>query len=154
MEIVIREFTSVDEDGVQLVSKQALATLRKFYAPSATAQKIGSKSSSTRLVALSKDRIIGTVIYEEDGESLYFGGLGVLEDCRRQGVLKILVSHIEQIAKRGNFQKLTCATMIETGNVPIFEKLGFQVVSSEITNKFVSPAGQPVTEVRLEKLIR
>jgi GNAT superfamily N-acetyltransferase len=154
MKIVIREFTSADEEDVQLVSKEALATLRKFYAPSATAKKIGSESSSIRLVAIYEDRIIGTVIYEEDSTSLYFGGLGVLEDYRRKGVLRILVERLEQIAKRGNFQKLTCATMIETGNVPIFEKLGFQVVSSEITNKFVSPAGQPVTEVRLEKLIR
>lgn len=153
MNIEIREMAPEDEPGTRIVSKESHATLRKIYSPTPIAKQIGTEVPFTRLVALSAGQVVGMVTFEVDGKALYFGSLGVLENFRRQGIATAIVVHLEQTAKSQGFKKLTCATVKETGNVQIFEKLGFSVISSQLSDKFVSVNGEPVFEVRMEKLV-
>lgn len=152
MEIEIRRFQASDEEGTCLVSRDAHATLRRVYRPTKSAKPIGSDDLPfTRLVALSNGELIGTVTYEINGDSLYFGRLGVLETFRKKGVCGVIIKHLETVARDLGFQKLSCAAVEETGNAAIFKKLGFVVVAKDLTDKFESPEGHPVHEVRLEK---
>jgi len=150
--IQIREFCAQDDEGVRVVSHELHLFLRKFYKPSLAAKPIGSGDVPfIRIVALVDNQIVGTATYEVDQNSLYFGSLGVLERYRKKGIARLLIKYIEDRAKDFGFSKLVAATMEMTGNVPFFIKVGFKIVSRELTHKFVSIDGQPVIEVFFEK---
>lgn len=151
--ILIREATHSDHDQLKAVSHDAHATLRKVYRPGPSAKAIGTENPYTRIVAIKGGLLVGMATYEVDGDSIYFGSLGVLDHYRKQGVARALVRHIEGIALKEGFKKLTCATVEETRNVPIFEKLGFKIISRAIPEKFESLIGTPIHEVTMEKLL-
>lgn len=149
----IREFRAADDEGVRAVIREAHGFLRKIYQRSKADRPAGQEAPFVRLVAM-WDGIVGTVTYERKADSLYFGSLGVLESRRRRGVTRAIVKHLETVASGLGLRKLSCSTVKETGNVAIFEKLGFSVVSSALAARFKSPDGRPVHEVELEKVIK
>lgn len=151
--ILIREATPSDHDQLKAVSHDAHATLRKVYRPCPSAKAIGTENPYIRIVAIKDGLIVGMATYEVDGDSFYFGSLGVLDHYRKQGVARALVRHIEGIALKDGFKKLTCATVEETGNAPIFEKLGFKIISRSIAEKFESLIEKPIHEVTMEKTL-
>lgn len=151
--ISIREAIDSDREQLITVSQDSHVTLRKVYRPRASAKPIGADSPFIRIVAVKNDIVVGMATYEVDGNSIYFGSLGVLAQYRKQGVAKALIQHIESVAIRDGFKRLTCATVEETGNVPIFEKLGFKITSCVIPEKFESLTGNAIHEVTLEKTL-
>jgi len=153
MNILVREYTQNDLVEAKIVSDDAHAVLRKFYHPTAQAKKIGSDTPYKRIVAVADNKIVGVATYEVEGDFLYFGSLGVLTAYRKMGIAKKIISHIEEAAQSMGFSKIQCATMEKTGNVSIFEKIGFKKSSREITGKFESVDGEPIVEVYLEKSV-
>ncbi len=92
----------------------------------------------------------GGATYEQDNDALYFGSLGVLEEYKKQGIARKLVEFIEIEAKKLGLRKLTCSTVLETGNEAIFHKLGFV----EPTKKFIATsANKDIREILLIKVL-
>jgi hypothetical protein len=56
-------------------------------------------------------------------------------------------------AREEQLERLSLETILETGNVEIFRRIGFSVIREEPTDLFESPHGTAVTNVRMEKEI-
>ena len=149
----VREATAADEREIADVERLAIADLRKVYRPTAAARQTRTAMDATlhRLVAVLDGHVVGTVQYHVDDRRLSFLGLGVHPAYRRRGVARALVRHLETIAARSGCETVTARTVRETGNVSIFEKLGFEVESEEPTPLFESEPHRTLTEVTMRK---
>ncbi|WP_086009940.1 GNAT family N-acetyltransferase [Thiorhodococcus drewsii] len=72
---------------------------------------------------------------------------------RGQGVCRALVLEVGEIAKRNALPTLALCAIEETGNVAIFEKLGFEISSREVAPNHASPSGGPVTQVGMKRKV-
>jgi GNAT superfamily N-acetyltransferase len=147
---IVRDATSGDEAAVEAVTASAITTLRQTYRPTAAAIARKAQRALTRLVAVSDDQIVGTVEYCLDGGHLHVIGLNVSATHRRQGVARCLVDALVAIAKRVGANRLSLFTIRETGNVPIFERLGFVITSEAIATDFVSDRFERLSEVQMQ----
>jgi GNAT superfamily N-acetyltransferase len=125
--IVVRPAQRGDEPAIEEVSASALETLRLVYRPTPAAlTRKRELAVLPRLVALVDDQVVGTVEYALGDDRLHLMGLFVAAAHRQTGVARALV---EQLAKLADRRPLSLNTIRETGNVPIFERLGFAIVS-------------------------
>lgn len=129
--ITIRPERTDDLASIQEVDAAARASLREIYRPSREALINKSRMGPhlRRLVAIIDGRVVGTVQYHVDGHSLGVVGLGVHPDVRRRGAARSLVRWLREIALNERADRLHLYTVKETGNVEIFEGLGFTVIS-------------------------
>jgi ribosomal protein S18 acetylase RimI-like enzyme len=153
--LTIRLARPEDADGIESVKASAIATLRKTYRPTqkAIAHKQTISTSLTQLVALCDDRVNGAVEYRIEGDRVHFLSLDVHLDSRRQGVARRLLAELDAIGKKSGAAKLSTYTVTQTGNVEIFRRLGFRVVSEEPTDLFESDQHSALTESYLEREI-
>jgi predicted N-acetyltransferase YhbS len=105
----------------------------------------------TRLVAVYEGTVVGSLTYEVQRSALYFGSLGVLTNHRRNGITREFISYLEQIADKMDLDSISCETILEIGNVGIFEALGFVSQTHTESLEFESPNGDVVHEVFMEK---
>ena len=150
--IRIRTSMRGDENGVAKVAASATATLRQTYRPNqkALAHKKWISGDLHRLVAELDGQIVGTARYYVDGDAIRIIGLGVDSDFRRLGVARALVNRIADLARRRGLAAVVTRTVVQTGNVPIFEALGFQVVSEHPDDYSISEDGRTLTEADLQ----
>ena len=129
--VEVRQAVPEDAGGIEVVQASAAAALRRTYRPNAKALANKSRISRNlgRLVALLDDRVVGTAAYYVEGGRLRIVGLGVLEECRQRGVARALVGFLLEFAAEQGLEGIGARTVRETGNVDVFEKLGFRVVS-------------------------
>ena len=125
--IFVRPARVGDEPAIAEVSASALATLRQVYRPTPAAiLRRRELALLPRLVALVDDQLVGTVEYALGVERLHLMGLFVAASHRQIGVARALVAELARLAHE---RPLSLNTIRETGNVPIFERLGFAIVS-------------------------
>jgi len=98
--------------------------------------------------------VVGTVQYRLTNQSLRIIDLGVRSDFRRRGAAHALLGFIEEIGKKEGADLLQLATVKETGNVAIFHRLGFEVVSEKEDKFSVSQHLVVLTDVEMEKRLR
>jgi ribosomal protein S18 acetylase RimI-like enzyme len=153
--LTIRQAEAQDAAGIEWVRASAIATLRKTYRPTqkAIARKQTLSAELTELIALCDDRVVGKVEYRIEGDRLHFLSLDVHSDWRRQGVARRLLAELDAIGKRRGATRLSTYTVTQTGNVEIFRRLGFRVVSEEPTDLFESDQHSALTECYLEREI-
>ncbi len=84
---------------------------------------------------------------------MHFLSLDVHSDSRRQGVARRLLAELDAIGKKSGAIKLSTYTVTQTGNVEIFRRLNFRVVSEEPTDLFESDQHAALTETYLEREI-
>lgn len=149
--IEIREMCPDDHEGVKNTAAEAHAFLRRFYRRIPTAVRSGEDVPFTRLALVLDGNVVGTATYEVRGNSLYFGSLSVLENFRRKGVTRQLISFLESKAKGLGLSSISCETVLETGNPSIFQRLGFSAMPAEISVEFESPHGEGGHEVLMVK---
>ncbi len=151
--VIIREMRACDHNAAKALSKEMHETLRKVYRPSNSRPSINEGNTPfTRIVAAINEQVVGMATYEQDGDALYFGSLGVLDKYKKQGIARKLIQFIEEEAKKLGLPKLTCSTVLETGNEAIFHKLGFTTVEKQETSKFISITPKKIIhEVSLKK---
>jgi ribosomal protein S18 acetylase RimI-like enzyme len=140
--IRVRDAQPGDEPAIARVTESAIATLRAVYRPSAAAIARRGASSARRLVAIDgDDALVGTL--EHDAGHVV--GLFVHGEHRRHGVARELLAAIGGRA--------SLYTIRETGNVTIFERLGFRVVRERPAVDYV-PVGSHATlhEVYMERV--
>lgn len=153
--ISVRDGTPGDADQLAQVEASATATLRLTYRPNdrALRNKQVLSSELRRLVAESDGRIVGTTQYFVDGDALRLIGLAVHGDFRRRGVARALVTAVAERARSQQLSSLVTRTVEETGNVPTFRALGFEVESRCPDEYSMGVAGGIVTDVSLRKKI-
>ncbi|MFB3893108.1 MAG: GNAT family N-acetyltransferase [Phycisphaerae bacterium] len=152
--IEIRAESPADVDAVKEVWRLAVADLRKFYRPTASAIKTaGARQGVGSLVALIDGRVVGGLrYYMADGRLRSMGPM-VHPDFRRRGVARALLGALAEIGRELGASCLALCTVVQTGNVEIFRRLGFKVVSEYPATDMESITGQPLTEAEMERPI-
>lgn len=147
--LIVRPASVGDAAGIEAVAASGLATLRQFYRPTPEALARRAKLPVLpRLVAVLDDAIVGTVEYALGRERLHLMGLFVLASHRRLGVARCFIDTLASLARP---LPLSLDTIRETGNVPIFERLGFVVVREQPARDFVSERYRELVDVYLER---
>ncbi|MCK4401164.1 GNAT family N-acetyltransferase [bacterium] len=151
--MIIREATKDDENSVREVNSASVEILRKVYRPNkaALARKTKRKSFRTRLVCVSEGRIVATVEYEKENGIIHILGPMVLPEYRRRGIARLFVNHLADIGWRSGVRALSLNTIKQTGNVNIFSRLGFHVVSECHNQWSESVSGEDLVDVYMER---
>ena len=149
--IHVREPTPADDAAIAAVIASGIATLRETYRPTPAAVARKADLVLHRLVASESDAIVGTVEYACNGERLHLMGLYTLDSHRGRGVARRMIDALVVIANAHGARTLSLYTIRETGNVPIFERLGFAVIREEVARDIASDRHPYLTEAYLER---
>ena len=150
--ITVRDSKREDAEAVRAVEASATTTLRQVYCPNRKAWRHRQSISRSlcRLVAESDGAIVGTTQYVVVEDVIRVIGLGVHHDFRRQGVARALIGEVARQAQSCGIRFVVLHTVEQTGNVPIFEALGFHVRSRCPEEYAESITGGELTDVCLE----
>ena len=121
--------TSSDTDKVRAVIDDAFGRERNVYLPKPDAVPTSENNSlnTTTIIALIDEEIVGTVCVYKEATALHVSQLAVVLRFRNQGVARKLLQSAEQLAIESDATELRLNTIQETGNVAIFQRLGFTV---------------------------
>lgn len=152
-QVTIRKATAEDADDVAAVFHAAFAPLRSIYRPTGevAARQDERAKEGTRLVAEIDRKIVATVQFDSHKEHVHVIGLAVHPDFQRMGIARRLVDWIMTQAPALGHNVVVLDTIKETGNVPLFEKLGFRVFYEGVTTSFVSAKFSELHEVKMER---
>jgi ribosomal protein S18 acetylase RimI-like enzyme len=153
MNIVVRPADPEDAASIKALNALSMATLRKIYRPNKAALDNKSLLAAclNRLVATSEGQIVVTVQWYKEDELLRVMGLGVHPDFRRWGVARELVASLCLIGQEQGATRLRLYTVKETGNVGLFARLGFLVLSEREDQFSESDHYSMLTEVEMER---
>jgi N-acetylglutamate synthase-like GNAT family acetyltransferase len=149
--ISIRPATDDDNVAAEAIARRAFDELRRVYRPNGSTTAAGLPM--VRLVAEIGGQIIGTITYAVQSDRLHLRGLAVDAGCRRTGAARELIEYAGDIARTEGLRALSLYTVKQTGNVPVFERLGFHTVREEPATWAVSECGGELTDVFMEKLV-
>lgn len=131
----------------------ATAVLRKVYSPTPSAAHRAKVAADVYwIVATEGEHVIGALRYVVKPGSLHLG-LGVHPDHHRKGIARALISRLAEKAIVQGIPKLSLYTIKETGNTPIFEHLGFRVITEAPAQDCQSVTGAQLTEVYMERAL-
>lgn len=94
---------------------------------------------------------MGTAEYMIADDHVYVQGVCVHPQYRGHGVCRSLILAVAEIARTVDLKAIAIHVIEETGNVAIFERLGFKVTSRAVAPDCVGPAESPVTLVKMER---
>ena len=153
--IVVRVARVSDTDTAHQVSDAAFGRVREIYRPSPEMIVEAAKLESAliRLVAIDGDCMVGTVRYRIDGDRLRLLGLAVSPACQRRGIARALVEHLAVIASEHRCVALALYTVKQTGNVPVFHRLGFLDMWERPDAFSISMGVTDLTEVYMERAL-
>jgi N-acetylglutamate synthase-like GNAT family acetyltransferase len=151
--LTIRDAAESDMPDVQGVMSAATAQLRTVYRPTASAVARARSSTSIRwLIAEIDGKGVGALRYVVEPDRLHLG-LGVRPESQHRGVGRALVDSLAAKASSLDLPKLSLCTIKETGNVAVFARMGFHVVSEEPAKDVESVTGEPLTDVYMERFV-
>ncbi|MCU7918573.1 MAG: GNAT family N-acetyltransferase [Candidatus Thiodiazotropha sp. (ex Epidulcina cf. delphinae)] len=146
---------SLADDSVEITRIVSLATqiLRKTYCLKNVSESGSAKPQEklASLVAIVNAKIVGVVEYKQDEDHIYFQGLAVDPSYHRQGIARKIIETLESMASESGRKKLKTATIEETGNVLVFERMGFRVASRKPAERFQSKDHAEVHIASMEK---
>ena len=139
-----------DAGAIARVDDSGTRALRAVYqpTPAAIAGARALRAGCETLVAELGGEVVGVVRLRADGDTLQLFGLFVDEAHRRRGVARALVAAACERA----YARIALHTIAETGNVPIFERLGFVTVAVQPADDVIGDG--PRTDVALELELR
>lgn len=144
----IRAVTEGDQIGRQKVLDFATNELRRIYQP-VSKKEIRETLPDGVLVSVNESLVIGTVEYILDKGFVSVQGVAIHPNYRKQGVCRLLVETVADLARQLNYPALSLSVIEETGNVRVFEKLGFRVVASSTDTNYIGPNGEKVRCVEM-----
>ena len=150
-DVFVREASSEDAIDVSRICQLGITELRRVYRPQFGLTKQSSHKPMKRLVAITDGKVVGTVQCQLTADRLHLIGLFVHPDYRFKGVARGLVEKSIEIARSTGINRLSLYTIEETGNVTIFERLGFTVVRRSVPLDMESVNGKPITEAYMER---
>jgi ribosomal protein S18 acetylase RimI-like enzyme len=138
-----------DVDTIKRVSESGTRTLREVYSPSAKAlaNRQTLLTDSLILVAEFDDVIVGVMRLRAEEDRLHIFGLAVDDAFRKRGVARALLDEAMKRTQSLGKQAVSLYTVRETGNVQIFERLGFRTISERPDEFSVSSTFPVLTEV-------
>jgi GNAT superfamily N-acetyltransferase len=148
--IVIRPAVAEEIAAAHSVAESSFAELRRVYVPRTAAN---DDSEFSRVVAVSDGQIVGTVSYAIQSGQLHLRELAVDAQHRRKGVARAIVGYLAELASAAACWTMSLYTIAQTGNVAVFERLGFRTVTEEPAIWAVSPGGEELIEVLMERPI-
>lgn len=151
--IITRPAAPNDMPQIQAVTNAAFATVRDVYRPNpdATPTSENADLDPKTIVALVDDKIVGAVCVYQDAAALNVSQLAVDPKCRRQGVARKLLQSVYDAGKQSGATELRLNTIRETGNVAIFERLGFTVCATAPATWCSSDRFPKLTEVTMTR---
>lgn len=151
--ITIREANGADTEGVMTVIEAAFAPLALVYRPAgeAAARQAERAKEGTRLVAEADGQIIGTAQYAVHQGHVHVIGLAVHPDAQRMGIARALIVWIASLAPSLGSDVVRLDTIRETGNVRVFERMGFRAIKEAIATWCASDDHSEVHEVTMER---
>ena len=151
----IRKSLPVDSEEIARIVSLATEVLRKTYHPNSSSGTGAEKSIEKleSLVAIENTRVIGVVEYKMEDNFIYFQGLAVDPIFHKQGIARNIIQTLEGAARESDKRILKMATIEETGNVRIFEKIGFNVTSRKVSKCFQTNNCKEVHVVTMEKYV-
>lgn len=155
LKITIRHPVSEDQAALAEIAALAKAQLSQTYRPTpeAIAQSKSSKESFTPLVAMLQNRLVGAVEYTLRNTRIYFKALSVHPDFQRRGIARAIIQEMETLGQAKGASHIALNTTKETGNVEIYQKIGFQAISEKEAVLFESHLFDKLTDVYMEKVI-
>ncbi|WP_028023324.1 GNAT family N-acetyltransferase [Enterovibrio calviensis] len=141
------------EPSLLSLSKISFSELRKIYRPTSEAQRNQASSTDdwTCLGYYLDHQLVGLIKAKLSGNTLDLRALAVISEYRKRGVARNLILEAGLMFSNADLLSVWCVE--QTGNVKIFEALGFEVaerVESEIF-ELVDSSNVNATEVRLER---
>lgn len=151
--IVTRLATSNDTPQIQAVTDAAFATVRDVYRPNPDAIPTSEnvELDSITIVALVDGHIVGAVTIYPDAAVLIVSQLAVDPKYRSQGVARRLLQSANDAGEKLGAIQLRAYTIQETGNVAIFERLGFTVCAKAPATWCSSDRFPTLTEVTMTR---
>jgi GNAT superfamily N-acetyltransferase len=154
--VIVREAQVADAPRVSEVLRAAGDSLRAVYRPNS--ERLLARGNpyrdSTVLVALVESTITGTLTYSLEDTRLHLRRLAVHPDYQRRGIAKALIDSAADRAVTAGALYLSLDTIKQTGNVAIFERLGFAIVDERRTDLFESCDSGELLDVRMERRVR
>jgi len=149
----LRRANAEDLIAAAQVSERAFLSIRDVYRPTADAiaKKEGSAPSYEQLVGTWEGQLAATVEYRLSPESLDVRALAVDPECQRRGIARLMIDGLVAIARENGRRAVTLFTIRETGNVAIFERMGFHVISEERASWCESDRHETLHEARMER---
>jgi len=92
----------------------------------------------TRLVARSKSVLAGTLQFRSDAHHIHLLGIAVAPEYQHRGIARAMVAFVAELAPSLGHRTLALDTIVETGNVQLFERMGFALVRTETAQDCVS----------------
>jgi ribosomal protein S18 acetylase RimI-like enzyme len=150
---IVRAFLAIDTEMVDLIMTACTRELRTIYSLKPNAENVSkSQARSSRIVAVDHtEKVVGIAECVDRASAIYVQGIAVSPTHRRCGVATDLLAYSASLAADAGFCALEVATIKETGNVEIFRRLGFFVISERVSERFWSHDERSVTEVTLRR---
>jgi N-acetylglutamate synthase-like GNAT family acetyltransferase len=152
--VVVRLATESDSAEAEALTSAVFAALRAIYVPVVTPDKSATADGRwTRIVAIDDARIVGTLHCQFRERSVHVKAVAVRADCRRRGVARQLLEFVADGARRRGLGSVTLYTLKQTGNVPVFQRLGFHVVREEEDPMVTLSGGGIALDVLMERQV-
>jgi len=152
--IEVREAEPQHRPETALLARRVNEGIRKVYQVRSDARwNRSGRRERVQLVATLDEAVIGAASLAHHGQRVHLVGLYVDPNYKGRGVAGRLVEAAAGLARERGARRLTLATMRETGNVPLFERLGFQVVEEHETETVQGAAGTALREAFMERLL-
>lgn len=151
----IRQADDRDSKEAAELSAAAFVPLRAVYRPTreAVRRQHHRQRDETRIIAELGGRIVGTVEVDCHSDHLQLIGWAVHPDFQRKGIAYAMLDWIERHVRRDGHEAIVLATIRETGNVALFEGMGFEVVDEKEADWCVSESFEQLHDVKMAKKI-
>ena len=142
---------NLSDASVLLLSRKCFDELRKIYKPTEEAKRNKSKSSDdwTCYGYFINDELAGVIDVKLQDNELQLSSLAIEPKYRRNGFSRKLIAGAASYYSGINILSVWCVE--QTGNVAIFEALGFSVVERLESELFEVVDGSKAIEVQLKQ---
>jgi hypothetical protein len=153
----VREAADADEPIAQHLADSVFAELREIYfpTPQARARRAAAMNTFSRLVAMAARMAASSELFRI--------GWKVAElNCRVSrlvgindagGSLVNLIERIVETARSRGSKVVSLWRVLQTGNIPMFERAGFVVIRQERSDSMELASGGSATDVLMERLV-
>lgn len=151
--IEIREVLPEDQDAFRQVHARAFQPLRAIYKPGPKARSGEQNGKTTRLVAIRNGQIQATACYEITDDFLEIFGFATDPEHQSQGLARAILQAMEGIAQNAGKKQIRASVVTETGNVAIYQRLGFSELATKESQTFISDQFAVIHETVMEKML-
>jgi GNAT superfamily N-acetyltransferase len=151
--IEIRKAEACDIQDALAVHEAAFANHYATYhaRPADAAKQAARLREGVRVVAIEGKTVVATAQYADHKNHVHVLGLAVHPRCQNRRIARQLLEWVAETALRLGHTTLVADTIEESGNVPVFEHLGFRAIERTVVDIFESDLHETLHSVKLER---